>query len=865
MNTEQHASIGIDLDQFKLHLTLPGSEVVSFHFDTPSRRFYLSVIALVAEQMRRKNSTVSVPLENYAKILALLNETVGRGAGSSEKGKLLPRIYRKWKDALPDLENAPLFKVVGRKKGFDDGSGKVYRFQRKTKDAWANLFEYAGSGEKVRLRFSVEKVGVEPNDIFIVYGNEKDTKAGSAWERFIASLQCDAEGVEQISGEKDASVTREPGRDVALELSDLLKRSGDMEKIPLKTRLELITRLATAPGTANVSVKRDVPMKPGHDPESHSDDLNLSRIQTDDVTGFQDSGISKMLFESISMDESDKGLYTAPELKNGRSPSPQSEVYALGVLLYQVVVGDFSRPLDADWKRSVSDDMLREDIAACVEPVPEKRLATPLELSRRLLTLDERRRLMLPESTLKTQTAYSLGRRKRRWIAYGFALVIILALLVLPALYYQKMTRAEAAKRKAYENNLPKIRQLLENEKYVAAHALARETEKIIPDDPTLRGYIQDATSTFDIETMPAGARVSHRPYSDLKGPWIDLGVTPIQNATVPIGMHRFRIHKKGYVERDVVRTVLHRDALSAEYKEFTRPLFGDPYRFDLFKIGRIPDGMVSVDRGRFIVALKGVPVKTTGMLLDRFFIDETEVTNGDYKEFVDAGGYADQKFWKQEFKKNGQVIPWTEAIKQFADRTGRPGPSTWELGDYPKGHDDYPVSGVSWYEAAAYTDFRGKSLPTIYHWARAAFPIREITTPLTPLIIPQSNIEGDSIAETGSFPGIGSSGAKDMAGNVREWCWNAIGESRYCLGGTWRDPAYIFNESCAPSAWDRSDVNGFRCVVFPEDAPVAEKYLKEIDLAFHNPYAIPAYSKKTFKWKIRLYLAGQNPPETAL
>ena len=148
MNTKQHASIGIDLDQFKLHLTFPGSEVVSFQFDTPSRRFYLSVIALVVEQMRHKNSTVSVPLEDHTETLALLNETVGGGAGSSEKEKLLPRIYRKWKDALPDLENAPLFKVVGRKKGFDDGSGKIYRFEGKTKDAWANLFEYAGSGEK---------------------------------------------------------------------------------------------------------------------------------------------------------------------------------------------------------------------------------------------------------------------------------------------------------------------------------------------------------------------------------------------------------------------------------------------------------------------------------------------------------------------------------------------------------------------------------------------------------------------------------------------------------------------------------------------------------------------------------------------
>jgi eukaryotic-like serine/threonine-protein kinase len=71
--------------------------------------------------------------------------------------------------------------------------------------------------------------------------------------------------------------------------------------------------------------------------------------------------------------------------------------------------------------------------------------------------------------------------------------------------------------------------------------------------------------------------------------------------------------------------------------------------------------------------------------------------------------------------------------MKVFVDRTGRPGPSTWELSNYPEGRDDYPVSGISWYEAAAYARFRGKTLPTIYHWARAAFPKNELFTPLMP------------------------------------------------------------------------------------------------------------------------------------
>lgn len=180
-------SIQIDLEQFKLHINIPGRMVLTLLFDTPSRRFYLSLMAFVIESMKRAGGVSFVPLSPHVEMLSLLNETVGGSAGSSGKKRMLNRIYQKWKNALPDLESAPLFKVLGRKKAFDDAAEKGYRFDDQTKDAWANLFAYQGSGENIRLRLCVDGLGVSLDDIAILYGSGNNGE--SPWELFLTSLR----------------------------------------------------------------------------------------------------------------------------------------------------------------------------------------------------------------------------------------------------------------------------------------------------------------------------------------------------------------------------------------------------------------------------------------------------------------------------------------------------------------------------------------------------------------------------------------------------------------------------------------------------------------------------------------------------
>ena len=192
--------IKIDLNQFKLHVGVRNKIELTLHFDSPSRRFYLSLIAFVVNQMKKLRKVTSIPLQEHLDVIALLNKTVGSSAGSSEKENLLPRIYVKWKGALPNLEEAPLFRILGMKKGYNEGVGRTYQFTDAEKDIWANLFEYKGSGENVRLRFSIDRLGIGLDEVALIY---EDSLNGEAWEKFISSLK-------QKKAEPDKPVSDEP-------------------------------------------------------------------------------------------------------------------------------------------------------------------------------------------------------------------------------------------------------------------------------------------------------------------------------------------------------------------------------------------------------------------------------------------------------------------------------------------------------------------------------------------------------------------------------------------------------------------------------------------------------------------------------
>ena len=297
---------------------------------------------------------------------------------------------------------------------------------------------------------------------------------------------------------------------------------------------------------------------------------------------------------------------------------------------------------------------------------------------------------------------------------------------------------------------------------FESAYTLAKQVEEVSPHDASLVESWPTFAWKTSITTRPVGARVHRRAYDDVDGEWQDLGTTPLYDIHVPYGASLIKIELEGHVPllRIIGGGLLFGVELPVEEKPVAGFMNVSPEIYQLDTKDSMPVGMVRVPGWDAVVDGEIVEYRS-------YFLGRYEVTNEEFQAFVDAGGYERPDLWEQEFILDGQSISFEDAVARFKDNTGRPGPATWEAGTYGEGQARHPVSGVSWYEAAAYARFAGYELPTIHHWRRG------VSMGTLGWQIPASNLDGSGIAAVGEFQGVGWTGTYDMAGNVREWCFN--------------------------------------------------------------------------------------------
>jgi len=386
------------------------------------------------------------------------------------------------------------------------------------------------------------------------------------------------------------------------------------------------------------------------------------------------------------------------------------------------------------------------------------------------------------------------ARRLFTWVNVLRSGVAALALWGVAVTAWVVLGRSEAPPWDAVAG-VEEVERLAGERDFAGAFALAKQMDGIIRNDSVRSAMWAMVSRPVTLSTDPPGAMVLRRFYAGTDTAWEEMGRTPLSVERFPFGLHRIRFELEGHLPRQIA-------AYSGNLAQAGS--------FHLDTPETLPEGMIRVAGGWTALWAPGLE-QVDSLRLGDYFMDIHEVTNRQYKAFVDAGGYTRPSCWTSPFVSNGDTLSFGEAMEAFVDRTGRPGPSTWEVGSYPEGEDDLPVGGVSWYEAEAYACSVGKALPTVYHWYREADPFS------SNFVVPQSNFGGEGPAPVGRYGGVSQDGVFDMAGNVREWTRNAVGEDRFILGGGWDDLEYAFNDAVTSRAFDRSPANGIRLVQYQD------------------------------------------------
>jgi hypothetical protein len=282
--------------------------------------------------------------------------------------------------------------------------------------------------------------------------------------------------------------------------------------------------------------------------------------------------------------------------------------------------------IDHFWKnRVVGDDAVHRRIADL-----RKKLGDDTRHPTYISTISKRGyRLVAP---VVQCTAIPKDTRRATKEAVVALAVVVVAAGVLATTYLVRQHNA-------FESAFTQADALLGEDRHQEAYrALAPYADR---SDARMNSLLEKITLPVSVLTSPDGVEVAYR-LSLPDAEWIVLGTTPVANTLLPLGHYKLRFGDSVFMDATNPGVTLNSAGREPRIIEMPK----EP----------VPKDMTFIPGGKYRLGAWGFVDEID---LGSFLIDRHEVSNMDYREFVDAGGYANEKYWQELIDESQGKLTW--------------------------------------------------------------------------------------------------------------------------------------------------------------------------------------------------------------